>query len=594
MLKSTKYFLILFTAIALFNSCRKDEIINKPKPNIPPRTFLWIQTDTTHDLNPTISRQIIRWWGEDPDGLVRGYLFAYFKTDSVPAYTIPDTLGYTWVEKNDTTISFPLYTARERFTVIVKAVDNTFKDKIDVGSVVRLTPFPYWDQNLNQVFDSSDVKLQSLKEAIDPVGAKQIFPIKNTPPVVEFTKDPMDPTKTIQQPETTFTVVTFSWVGSDLDGDHTLKSYRINLNNPNDSSYWFEFPAYNTMVTLEVPRLRSNGATGEVYADVYTGIFPTMYKIGEVPGLRLNDTNRIYLQAKDMAGDYSTVVSLPSGARKWYVRNPSSKLLVVSNYGTGDLDSVIKKYRSWFNAIDTFPGVSYPRNFGNFDWLNIRRGATATKVGDLVPPILNPAMVRTLLLFEYVFWFTDYIPDTWTHMYAVAQFPLYLYNNSGGKVVYTTRFGFYLGDPRGSLVDFAPVDMVGTTLIDTRIPNDWPVYPDSTYPSVIAPNPFPTMRFDSTATQGGALSLFVRDIYKRADAKYILKIPPVPGRVPPAAYWTGPVNIGVIDGDRTFVFLSMPLHLISGTRKVWPDRPGVDGKGVPAFLKRVFIDEFGG
>lgn len=594
MLKLTKYLFILFTALAIFNSCRKDETINKPKPNIPPRTFLWIQTDTTHDLNPTISRQIIRWWGEDPDGLVRGYLFAYFKTDSVPPHTIPDTLGYSWVEKNDTAISFPLYTALERFTIIVKAVDNTFRDNIEVGAIIRLASIPYWDKNVNNVFDNVDVELKSLKEAKDPIGAKQIFPIKNTPPIVEFTKDPLDPTKTIQQPETTFTVATFSWIGSDLDGDHTLKSYRINLNNPNDTSYWFEFPAYNSMITLEVPRTRSNGVSGEVSADVYTGIFPTMYKIGEVPGLRLNDTNRIYLQAKDMAGDFSPVVSLPTGNRIWYVRNPSSKLLVVSNYGTGDLVTVITNYRNWFNAIDTFPGVNYPRNFGNFDWLDIRRGATATKVGDLVPPILNPAMVRTLLLFDYVFWFTDYIPDTWTHMYAVAQFPLYLYNNTGGKVVYTTRFGYYLGDPRGSLVDFAPVDLVGTLLIDTRIPNDWPIYPDSTYPNIIAPNPFPPLRFNPTPTQGGAHSLFVRDIYKRADAKYILKIPQVPGRVPPSAYWTGPVNIGVIDGDRTFVFLSMPLHLMNGTAKVWPDRPGVEGMGIPAFLKRVFIDEFGG
>lgn len=594
MFKFIKYLFIFVSVIFLINSCRKDDTITKPKPNQPPRTFLWIQTDTTQELNPTISRQIIRWWGEDPDGLIRGYLFAYFNTDSVPPNTIPDTLGYSWVVKNDTAMAFPLFTARERFTVIVRAVDNTFKEQLDVGAIVRLKPVPFWDKNMNKFLDNGDVELVTMKEAIDPTGAKQIFPIKNTPPVVEFAKDPLDPLKTIQQPDTTFPVATFSWVGTDLDGDQTIKSYRINLNAPNDTSRWFEFPAYNTMITIEAPRSKTDGATGEVTANVYSGIFPTMFKIGEVQGLKLNDTNRIYLQAKDLAGDFSPVVSLPSGNKIWYVKKPTSKLLVVSNYGSADLPTIIGNYRNWFNAIDTFPGVSYPRNFGNFDWLDIRRGATDTKVGDLVPPILNPAMVRTLLLFDYVFWFTDYIPDTWAHMYSVAQFPLYLYNGAGGKVVYTTRFGYYLGDPRGSLVDFAPVDLVGTTLIDTRIPNDWPVYPDSTYPSVLLPNPFPTMRFNPAPTQGGALSLFVRDIYKRADAKYILKIPPVPGRVPPNAYWTGPVNIGVIDGAKTFVFLSMPLHLMNGTTKVWPDRTGEDGKGVPAFLKRVFIDEFGG
>lgn len=580
-------FLLLFGL--LFLSCTK-EGPNNPKANLLPKTYLWIQTDTSHQLSPTISRQIIRWWGEDPDGFVRGYLFAYFNTDSVTAGQIPDTLGYSWVVKNDSLVAFPLFTARERFTVIVRAVDNSFRDAIEVGASIRLKPFPYWDKNFNGIFDDSDSKLTGFEGAADPAGAKQIFPIKNTPPTVAFATDPLDPLKTVQPPDTTYTVATFTWIGKDLDGDKTIKSYRINLNNPNDSTMWFEFPANHTMITLEAPRSRTDGATGEVDADVYIGIFPTMYKIGQVPGLRLDDTNKIYLQAKDLASEYSQPVFLPEGAKKWFVKKPKSNLLTVSNYGAGDYATVVDFYRKAFAAIDTLEGVTSPRNFGSFDLFDIRRGATERVVGVLVPPILNPAFVRTLKLYEYVFWFTDYIPDTWTHMQAVAQFPLYLYNGSGGKVLYSTRFGYFLGDPRGALVDFAPVDLVGSVLIDTRIPNDWPIYPDSTYPGEL----YPPLRFNPAPTLGGAHSLFVRDIYKRADARYILSIPPVPGRVPPTAFWTGNVNIGVIDEAKTFVFLSQPLHLMNGGEKVWPTRPGVAGKGVPAFLKKVFIDEFGG
>lgn len=57
--------------------------------------------------------------------------------------------------------------------------------------------------------------------------------------------------------------------------------------------------------------------------------------------------------------------------------------------------------------------------------------------------------------------------------------------------------------------------------------------------------------------------------------------------------WPDSVSIGVIDIDRRFVFLSMPLHLMNGLQPIWPGRPVGDGQGVPAFLKRVFIDEFG-
>jgi hypothetical protein len=402
----------------------------------------------------------------------------------------------------------------------------------------------------------------------------------NTPLQVWFTKDPFDPSKTIQQPETTYTVASFSWVGS----GKALKNYRICLSNPNDSTAWFEFPANNNdMITIEAPRSRTDNVTGTVDADVYVGTFPSMQKIGIVPGLQLDDTNRIYIRAVDSLGNYSPAASLPEGVRKWFVKKPKSKLLTVVNYGAGDLNAVLAFYQSAFAAIDTFPGVSPARNLGNFDILDIRRGTTSTNVGVLVPPILNPALVRTLKLFDYVFWFTDLIPDTWTHVQAIAQYPLYLYSNSGGKVLYSTRFGYYLGDPRGSLLDFAPVDSVGPTLIDNRVPNDWPIVASQD----VTPSLFPALRFNPTGTSGGSWSLFVRNIVKRSGANDLYKIF-VPNRG-----WPDSVSIGVIDIDRRFVFLSMPLHLMNGLQPIWPGRPVGDGQGVPAFLKRVFIDEFG-
>jgi hypothetical protein len=591
--KVLKYSFAILLFGVLFISCKKENP-SRANVNIPPKTFLWLHADTSAVLSPQVSRQLMHWWGEDPDGLIRGYLFAFFKTDSVVAGEVLDTLSYSWVVKNDSLIAFPLLSARERFTIIVKAVDNSLEEQLSVGAIIRLNPEPYWDKNLNGLLDAEDQKLPGLIGAMDPVGAKQIFPIKNTPPVVEFATDALDVTKTIQQPETTFTVATFSWTGSDLDGDNTIKNYRICLNNPNDTTAWFEFTAsnLNTMITLQVPRSRSDDAIGAVDADVYNGIFPTMRKLGAVSGLKINDTNRIYLQAKDVAGEYSPVVTLPSGKsltfptkdRIWYVRKPTSRLLTVVNYGSSDLYSVISFYQSAFAAIDTIPGVGSPKNFGNFDILDIRRGATGSSVGSLVPPILNPAFVLTLKLYDFVFWFTDYIPDTWVHVHAIAQFPLYLYSGSGGKVLYSTTFGYYLGDPRGSLVDFAPVDSVGSALIDTRVPNDWPIVPNYT----LTPTPFPALRFSPKPTQGGQHSLFVRNFYKREGAEYLYSIF-VTNRG-----WTDSVHIGVIDVDRRFVFLSMPLHLMNGYLPVWPDKPPGNGQGVPMFLKRVFIDEFGG
>ncbi|MDI6767227.1 MAG: hypothetical protein QME52_10435 [Bacteroidota bacterium] len=583
----------IFLTALLFLSCEKESPVN-PKANLPPKTFLWIQTDTTQNLTPVISRQVVRWWGEDPDGWIKGYLYAYYNADSILNNQLPDTVAFRWTTKNDTLISFPLMSAYERYTVFVRAVDNTFKEQLEQGAIVKLGSRPFWDKNVNGIFDEGDLNLNSLSKAIDPVGAKQIFPIKNSPPTVEFSKgpDPLDPINliTIQQPETTFTVATFSWVGSDFDGDHTLKAYRINLNNPNDSSAWFEFPSTNSMVTLEVPRSRSDNASGVVDADVYAGIFPTMRKLGTVSGLKLDDTNRIFLQAKDIAGEYSSVVSLPDGEKIWYVRKPKSQLLTVANYGARDYNTIISFYQSAFAAIDSFTDVSPSRNLGNFDILDIRRGTTEKNVGVLVPPIINPAFVRTLMLFKFVFWFTDYIPDTWAHVHSVAQFPLYLYRGAGGKILYTTVFGYYLGDPRGSLVDFAPVDRIVDTLYSTRVPNDWPIDPESSVDS------FPRLRFNPTATVGGAHSIFVRDFIKQSGASYIYSVPPDTSITMPGTTmkWRKRVNIGVIDHDRRFVFFSMPIHLMNGYQRFWESKPPGDGEGVPALLKRVFIDEFDG
>jgi hypothetical protein len=47
-------------------------------------------------------------------------------------------------------------------------------------------------------------------------------------------------------PEITFTVATFSWIGSDLDGDETIREYQYALNDTvNPASWRIPSPQYN-------------------------------------------------------------------------------------------------------------------------------------------------------------------------------------------------------------------------------------------------------------------------------------------------------------------------------------------------------------
>ena len=554
-------------------SCTK-HYPNKPIENVAPKTFLWLFPDST--LAQTVSRQQLRWWGEDSDGYVVGYLFSFAQRLTV--LPNPDTLTYVFTTRTDTTVLFPLTTSTETFLVVVRAIDNTFKG-LPVGATVRLSPTPYWDKNGNGINDAGDVPLPELNGSMDRQGARQRFPIKNSPPTVGFLKDPIDPLKTIQQPETTFTVASFSWVGSDPDGDQTLASYRIALNGT-DSTRWFSLPANITMITLLVPRSVSDASAGEVEAEVHSGTFPNMRYQGKVPGLRLNAANVFYLQVRDVAGDSSPIARLPESPRIWYVRKPKSKLLVVSDYQKSDSIAVRLFYRQSFSKIAG-------GTLADYDELNIRSGTAIGGRGVLVPPILNPAFVHTLKLYDYVFWYTDQFPSL-----SVAQFPLYLYTATGGKVLYSTEFASTITDPRGSLVDFAPLDSVSSitlpnpnpavpSLGDTRVPQNFVLWPDSS----VAGNIYPTLVFDSLSVQGLPISnhtFFLRPIYRRADARYVYRLQP-DERIP--IRYTGRPNLAVIDDAKRFVFLGLPLHVLNGTLR--------GGRGVSAFLTKVFVEEFG-
>lgn len=567
-----RVFFVFFLILIPLSGCTK-EYASNPLDNAPPKTFIWLFPDST--IAQGVSRQQLRWWGEDPDGYVIGYLFTFAsKLTQIPS---PDTLTYVYTTRTDSTLLFPLTTSTETFLVAVRSVDNTFR-QLKTGAIVRMTPFPYWDKNGNGMFDGGDARLDELSKAIDPKGAQQRFPIRNSPPSVTFLKDPLDPNRIIQQPETTFTVASLAWVGSDPDGDQTLASYRIALNST-DSIRWLSLPASITMVTLIVPRSVSDVSTGEVEAEVYSGTFPNMRLQGKLRGLRLDSENTFYLQARDVAGDFSKIDSLPRSGRRWYVRKPKSRLLVISDYQKSDSAAVRVFYRQILKNVAG-------GKLANYDELNIRSGAPIGQTGLLVPPILNPAFVHTLKLFDYVYWYTDQFPSL-----TVAQFPLFLYTATGGRVIYSTEFASTISDPRGTLVDFAPLDSISTiplpnpnpavpSLGDTRIPKNFVLFPDSTMPSSI----YPVLVFDSLNVQNLPIAnhtFFMRPIYKRADARYIYRLQP-DERVP--RRYSGMPNVAVIDNAKRFVFIGIPLHALNGTLR--------NGRGIVELFNKVFIEEF--
>ena len=379
------------------------------------------------------------------------------------------------------------------------------------------------------------------------------MPLLNQPPSLVFAQNPNDPSVTMQQPETTFTAATFSWVGSDPDGDATIASYEMALNDTSDPNGWFIVPANIKLVSLVVPRERSDTASAEVSAEVYAGVFSaTRNSLGSMPHFRLNALNTFYVRARDLAGDVSPVIRLPKAGDRWFVKKPVGKLLIISDYIAADSTAALQLYRT------ILPQVS-GGSFANVEVLNIARGLNAqqkreNRFGTLVPPFINPAFIHTLHLFDVILWYTDQFPSL-----GVAQYPLFQYVRDGihpGKVIFTTMFES-ASDPRGALKDFAPIDSIGSVNLnagrflpssgDTRIPSGFRLLSDSSDLSRL----YPSLKLRSNPP-GDIFSVFMRPIYRRPDAKYIYRIQE-DTRIPQRYVYTRVLNdlrsIAVGNGD---------------------------------------------
>ena len=102
------FFLLAVTLI--FFSC-KEEVVNHPQKNQPPDTGLFLYPDSTISQQP--SRLHVHWWGDDPDGVIRGYYFKWVGIDS----------GWTFTASNDSIFALPIGSADTTYDFLVSAVD---------------------------------------------------------------------------------------------------------------------------------------------------------------------------------------------------------------------------------------------------------------------------------------------------------------------------------------------------------------------------------------------------------------------------------------------------------------------------------------
>jgi hypothetical protein len=375
---------LLFYLFIFFASC-SDRVTDAPKKNQPPETHLFLLPD--NELATSTSRQILHWSGDDPDGRVVGFVHTFdSRAPEITAWQAGATDPFwTFTASNRDTFSLRFGGKDTVFVFRIKAVDD--------------------------------------QGAADPTSASQRFPVKNSPPVVNFTPG-------TEIPDTSFTVATFAWIGSDLDGDNTIARYEYALDNPNGA--WKQLSPATTNLILR----QSDGLA---------------------PGRHI-----LYLRAFDIAGTSSPIVRMPATGDGWVVIPPVGRYLVIDDFLSEP--AAVTFYRT---TLDT-----------------LVRSYSVLRIKDKPAP-LRLLFQETLTLFDRVIWYADAQPNL-----ELAGIVLPAFLSRGGKVIFSTLFAQFFSQ-QGDPLAFAPVDSVKLIVTNdavprevTRILNNRLLYPTSARPTL--------------------------------------------------------------------------------------------------------------
>ena len=519
-----------------FASC-KDPISGEPRANQPPRTYLW--TDTVGIVQT--SRVQIHWWGDDPDGLVKGYVVSM------------DGVTWSWTTAHDSTFSVTL----SGLTTLVAhfraaAVDMQGNGRWDATSYagsINVGAEPFTDLDSNGVYTPGEPFVDY--GAIDPNPPQLNVVIQNSPPSLRFA-DKTD------VPAVTLPVASFLLTPTDVDGNETVVRFYLALNDTAQAN-WVEIPATATLITL-VGDLSDTAAT-QTTARAYSGV--ELEDLGvNLPGLRLNANNVLYAYAEDLAGATSPITRMPDTTHTWFVKKPAGRrnLLLADDYNPANPnpDDV---YRTALQSTPDASGLT----FSDYDIIDLRSYPVPA-------PIHRPMLLKTFELYKIVFWYAKIAN------FGYAQNTLPEYVKSGGKVLMTSGFENFI-DVLGLPIDFAPVDSLITSYTDSAGSTVYGYIPRTYQGSLILSTDttkYPTLQFDRTALFGtyavapalGQTTIYTLDYPKN---------PPNTQEI-----WQGTPPVGIRSSDGKIIFMTVPMHLMN--------TPGTLVK----FFTAVLRDDFGG
>lgn len=521
-----KKYYIIFSVLSLIiiYSC-KDNINSNKLEDTPPDTKVAIFPDSGVTIAAQPSRFRVHWWGDDPTGFIVGYLFSW------------DDKNWYFTDKNDSTFNLKITGLDTVYYFKVASVSGKGNKKYDnevLYNGINIGGEPFTDLNKNGKYDEGE----PYKDfgLIDPTPAVFKFPIFNSPPEIKFV-----PNTTV--PETTYTVASFYFEATDLEGDETIEKTYVSLN---DTSNFIELPGNVRFVTVLAKPPFTSG--NEVNADILIGLSNSYTYSQKIPKFRLDSKNTFYLKVRDIAGSFSKRIQMPDSNRTWYVKKPMSEFLVIDDHITQDNTG---KY--YANLLDSL-SINGTILKNKYEVLDIKAGKTTTSPAKFVPNFAKPTFLETMKLFKYIFWYSyDIAPTTNLLEQTVTE-----YTKNGGKIFCSVVIA-----PESevtTLQDFLPIDTISVNPIKVIYPNSSLNPGSSGYPILSTDNS--SITWIRTLVPNG---LSTKTIYSLSGTGI-----------------TGSPVIGLKTNDSRLIFINMPLNRCTG---------GLNN--VKELFRKVLQDDFG-
>ena len=504
-------FLTLLSMVIV--SC-DDTIVDEPLENKAPVVSVFLVADSVESLNRTSSNQILHWDGKDPDGLVVGFYYTFGNSAD----------RNNWIFLNDTVPEGPelisSFIPSWRFTTA----------RTDTFSLEILTDTVTYTFSVLAVDD---------KNKLSDEPAKLVLPIKNSKPDVFFLGQIDIATSAVKIPDTTFTIASFTWGVTDLDGEDTIDKFQYAISDSGSSSdtIWVDISSNKRSILL-------SGTQYETDADV-------TFDDRLTEGL-----HAFHLRAIDVAGAVSDVKRLPEDENKyWYVKEPARDILLVDDWAINSRDG----RAVYIQILDSLSNLKAGREYSVLDIKPQNSEYLLSKL----------ALRETIKLFKAVIWYSDVNPKLDEADAALSE-----YNKNGGKVIFSTLFSQF-GSNRGDPLEFTPVDSIdiirdttSSAKEVTKIFKSWDV---AVWPDLLVSASFPDTLLPALPA---SIIPSPKLLVPKSSSRVLYRYQELPAR------YAGKPIVMVEDANKSFIMSSIPLHYFNGSNNL--------GKLIDLFLSQEF------